>query len=87
MAQSSASEMVNRLVQMGLLEGEKDARDRRITLFKPTKKTLDLQKKRQTLMRDFYHKVLEPLTPTEQSQLVEAFETISDLMQRFEIQK
>lgn len=75
-AQSTASEMVERLVQQNLLLRDKDPSDKRITLFKLSKKAEKILERRKNLMQDCYRKVLEPLSPDEQIELVEAFETI-----------
>ena len=75
-AQSTASEMVERLVQQDLLLREKDPNDKRITLFKLSKKAAKILERRKDMMEDCYRKVLEPLSPDEQIKLVEAFETI-----------
>lgn len=75
-AQSTASEMVERLVQQNLLLREKDLSDKRITLFKLSKKAEKILERRRDLMLDSYRKILEPLSLDEQIELVEAFETI-----------
>lgn len=81
-AQSTASELVERLVQQEMLYREKNARDRRITQFSLTehaKKIIENQKKQ---IKFCYRKILEPLTPEEQSQLVQAFETIYQIVEK-----
>ena len=75
-AQSTASEMVDRMVQQNLLARKKDPKDRRITLFKLSKKAEKILERRKDMMEDGYRKVLEPLSDNEQIELVEAFETI-----------
>jgi DNA-binding MarR family transcriptional regulator len=81
-AQSTASEMVDRLVQQNLLLREKDLTDKRITLFKLSKKAEKILERRRDLMEDCYRKVLEPLSAGEQIELVEAFETILEIIQK-----
>jgi DNA-binding MarR family transcriptional regulator len=75
-AQSTASEMVDRMVQQNLLVRKKDPKDRRITLFKLSNKAEKILERRKDMMEDGYRKVLEPLSDNEQIELVEAFETI-----------
>jgi len=80
-AQSSASEMVDRLVRRGMLSRAKDPHDHRITIFRLTEKTHDILKKQKNMMQDVYRRVLEPLTSAEQQELSEAFEKILKLLQ------
>ena len=80
-AQSSASEMVERLVQQNLLSREKDPNDKRITLFKLSKKAEKILEWRKDTMEDCYRKVLNPLSQKEQQELVSAFETILKIIQ------
>ncbi len=75
-AQSSASEMVDRLVQQKFLHKEKAEKDRRITMLRITAKTGLLLKKRMSSMQDVYRKILKPLTPAEQKELVQASQLI-----------
>ncbi len=81
-AQSTASEMVDRLVQQNLLLREKALNDKRITLFKLSKKAEKILERRRDLMEDCYRKVLKPLSPGEQIDLVEALETIVKIIQK-----
>jgi DNA-binding MarR family transcriptional regulator len=74
--------MVERLVQQNLLVREKDQTDRRITLFKLTKKAEKILERRKDMMEDCYRKVLEPLSSEEQEGLVGAFETIVRIIQK-----
>jgi len=84
MAQSSASEMVNRLVLNGHLSREKDVLDRRKTVFQLTKTTYNILKKQRESMKVMYKKILEPLNSKEQVELVLAYETILNLMNKIE---
>ncbi len=81
-AQSSASEMIDRLVQQNLLLKEKSAQDRRITIFKLAPKTRKVLQGHLASIENIYRKILEPLSEEEQKQLVEAFETVLFLMQQ-----
>lgn len=81
-AQSTASEMVDRLVQQNLLLREKYPTDKRITLFTLSKKAEKILERRKDMMQDCYRKVLEPLSPDERIELVEAFETILKIINK-----
>ncbi len=81
-AQSSASEMINRLVRQKLLHREKDPADRRITRISLTPRTRKILQNHTASMQNIYRKILDPLTPKEQLQLVQAFETILVLLQK-----
>lgn len=83
-AQSTASEMVERLVQQGLLEREKLKKDQRVTVFRLSGKAVRSLKKRQENMLEVYKQILEPLTAEEQEKLLQAFITILELTQRKE---
>lgn len=75
-AQSSASGMVDRLVQQGLLQLQKDPADKRVTVFELSAPARLLLKKRMNAMKQVYRKVLEPLDAAQQEELISAFETI-----------
>ena len=81
-AQSTASEMIDRLVQLKALKKNADPSDRRITLF-----TLTFSSKRKieqhlSSIGNIYNKILTPLSDQEQKKLLEAFETILYLLQK-----
>lgn len=81
-AQSTASEMIDRLVRQNLLHREKDPADRRVTIFMLTPKTQRIINDHLTSMVNIHKKILEPLSPEEQEELVQAFETVLYLMQQ-----
>ncbi len=81
-AQSSASGIVTRLEQQGWLKREKSAKDRRLTVFHLTRKSESLLKRRMQEMEKVYKKIMAPLSPQEQEQLLEAFATILRLIDR-----
>lgn len=81
-AQSTASGMIDRLVQQKHLYRRKHPHDRRVTLFKLTPKTEKKLQEHLSSMENIYRNILEPLTPAEQRQLVESFETILALLQK-----
>ncbi len=81
-AQSTASEMIDRLVQQKVLYREKDPGDRRITLFKLTPPTRRMIEEHLISMENIYRKILDPLTTTEQDKLVGSFETILTILQK-----
>jgi len=75
-AQSTASEMLERLVQQELLIREKDTKDKRITRFKLTEKAEKIINNQKGSIKRSYGKILEPLSAEEQNTFVEAFESI-----------
>ena len=79
-AQSSASEIVNRLVKSGFLQREKSPTDRRVTIFQLTDRARELIQQRTRLMQDVFRDLLVHFSPEEQNQLVESFEFILKLM-------
>ncbi len=79
-AQSTASELVTRAVDADLLLKFRDDQDRRKTRFQLSKKAITLLDKRKQEMEVIYKSTLEPLSETDQRRLVEAFETISELL-------
>ena len=81
-AQSTASEMVERLVQQDLLVRAMDKTDRRVTLFRPSPKAVRMLQKRKQNMLTVYQQMLEPLTGAEQAKLVQAFDVILQLTQK-----
>jgi DNA-binding MarR family transcriptional regulator len=86
-AQSSASEMVNRLVNSGFLQREKSPNDRRVTMFQLTDRARDLIQQRTRMMQDVFRDMLEHFSAEEQNQLVESFELILKLMVKVRNQK
>lgn len=81
-AQSSASEIVNRLVKSGFLQREKSPTDRRVTIFQLTDRARELIQQRTRLMQDVFRDLLVHFSPEEQNQLVESFELILKLMRK-----
>jgi len=83
-AQSSASEMIDRLVHQKHLRKQKDPHDRRITLFTLTPGTEAIIRGQKSRILEVLNKAVEPLDDREQRELLEAFEIIARLMQRIE---
>ncbi len=83
-AQSTASEMIDRLVQQKVLQKKVDRTDRRLTLFTLTSTTRRKIDRHFSSISNIYHKILSPLNSAEQKQLLEAFETILALLQKEE---
>lgn len=81
-AQSTASEMIDRLVNQKFLYREKDTRDRRITLFSLTPRSEKLIQQHLASITNIYQEILEPLSEQEQEKLVTGFETILKLLQK-----
>ncbi len=81
-AQSTASEIVDRLVHQKVLHKEKDARDRRVTLFSLTPGSKKIIQQHLASITNIYREILEPLSEQEQEKLVAGFETILKLLQK-----
>ncbi|OGB68335.1 MAG: hypothetical protein A2Y94_15730 [Caldithrix sp. RBG_13_44_9] len=81
-AQSTASEMIDRLIQQRALKKQINPNDRRITLFTLTPASRRKIEQHLSSIRNIYHKILTPLSAQEQKKLLEAFETILSLLQK-----
>jgi len=81
-AQSTASEMVERLVKQDLLSIESDPDDRRRTVFKLTPHARRILKVQMNSLEKVFQRVLAPLDQKEQIELLQAFETILKLLER-----
>jgi DNA-binding MarR family transcriptional regulator len=75
-AQSTASETVERLMQLGWLEKGKDLKDRRITIFSLTKNADRMLNEKKAERIKIMEKILEPLTEEEQRKFLEGFELL-----------
>ncbi len=84
-AQSSVSEMAEKLVQQNLLIREKDDKDRRRTIFHLTSKAMKLLEERKNAITHCCESILKPLAPDEQKQFVEAFELIHAFIQKIKL--
>jgi DNA-binding MarR family transcriptional regulator len=81
-AQSTASEMVERLVQVKMLVREKSPTDRRVTIFKLTPKAEKMIADQLKNSGEGFKKVLDPFTESEKEEFIQAVETIHRLIQR-----
>ncbi len=79
-AQSTASEMVERLVQQEMLIRSKDEHDRRRTVFRLSGKAEALLNQQTQAMQQVYQNLLSPFSDADQERLVKAFETIHELL-------
>jgi DNA-binding MarR family transcriptional regulator len=75
-AQSTASEMVERLVQQGWLIKNKAPDDRRNTVFSLSEKADRFRKEKEAARVQILEKVLEPLNGEEQMRFLESFEML-----------
>lgn len=83
-AQSTASEMIDRLVQQKILQKKVDPADRRLTLFTLTPTARRKIEYHFSSIHNIYDKILSPLNSAEQKKLLESFETILALLQKEE---
>lgn len=81
-AQSTVSEMAERLVQQGLLKREKSPADRRKTLYQLTEKARKQIANHKTTMHERLASVLDAFESQDQEQFIQAFEEIADLIQK-----
>ena len=79
-AMSSASQMVDRLVGEGLVHREQDAANRRQLILRLTPQGERLIAELQHGILQGYEKLLARLTPGEQEDLVQSFETIARIL-------
>jgi MarR family transcriptional regulator, organic hydroperoxide resistance regulator len=75
-AQSTASETVERLVQLGWLKKGKNPKDRRITVFSLTEKAARRHKQKEAKRIIILEKLLEPLSEEEQRKFLDSFELL-----------
>ncbi len=85
-AQSSVSEMAEKLIQQNLLLRVKDEKDRRRTIFHLTARAIKLLEERKNAIQHCCDSILSPLQPDEQRQFVEAFELILGFIQKIKNQ-
>jgi len=75
-AQSSASERIDRLVQQGWIERKKHKKDRRITVFSLTEKATQFLRKKKAERVVLNEKILKPLSLEEQRQFLDSLSMI-----------
>jgi DNA-binding MarR family transcriptional regulator len=75
-AQSTASETIERLVHQGWLKKGKDPKDRRITVFSLTEKADRRHKQKEAKRIMILEKLLEPLSDKEQKKFLDSFELL-----------
>jgi DNA-binding MarR family transcriptional regulator len=75
-AQSTASEMVERLVRQGWIKRDKAPEDRRITVFSLTAKADRFLKDKRIERIKVHKKILKPLSEKEQQKFLESFEML-----------
>lgn len=84
-AQSTASETIERLVHGGWLRKSKDPEDRRITIFSLSEKADRLLKEKEAKRIKILEKALEPLSEEEQKNFLESFELLLNKHQSFKM--
>lgn len=81
-AQSTASGMIDRLVQQGLVQKVKNPNDLRQTLLVLTPKARSLINQRMASMTEVYEKILSDFNEDEQVVLIDALERIFQVLQK-----
>lgn len=79
-AQSTASEMVDRLVKLKLVVRKKDSQDKRITFCQLSQKAQRLFQEMLDCMHQYFQNMLENLDEKEQNSLIQSMENIVDLL-------
>ncbi len=79
-AQSSASGLVDRMEQLGLLKRDTGAKDKRVTELTLTPKAKKILKRKNDSMEDVYRSLLETLSYSDQKIFVESFENLLKLI-------
>jgi len=83
-AQSSASGIVDRLEQTGLLKKTAGSNDKRVTELELSAKAKKILSRKVELMDDVYRKILKSLNEKDQAEFVRSFETLFKLVQKIE---
>ncbi len=83
-AQSSASGLVERLDQLGLVKKRTDVQDKRVTEFTLTAKAKRILGKKADSMEEVYMKILDPLSDKDQKLFLESFENLKNLIKKIE---
>lgn len=79
-AQSTTSEMIDRLVKLKLVVRKKHPRDQRITFCQLSQKAQRLFQEMMDRMNHYFQKMLENLDEKEQNSLIQSMENIVDLL-------
>lgn len=82
MAQSSASELVTRMVNAGLLLRREHPHDRRVMLIELSERARRLLLQSEQALQSTFHDWLQAIPETERARFVEAFECIAALLPR-----
>lgn len=83
-AQSTASEMVNRLVKQGLVERERDPDDGRRTVLKLSPGAKKDLLNRMEAMTEVYREILRNFSREEQEELIHSLEEIARILNKKE---
>ena len=86
-AQSSASGLVDRLEQLGLIKRNPGEKDKRVTELKLTAKAKRILRKKNDSMDGVYRNILEQLNYNDQKLFVDSFTNLMNLIEKIEAQK
>ncbi len=86
-AQSSASGLVDRLEQLGLIKRNTGQNDKRVTELTLTPKAKKILKKKTDSMDGVYRNILEPLSYNDQRIFVGSFENLLKLVEKLDLKK
>ena len=86
-AQSSASGLVDRLKQLGMIKSTHAVKDKRVTELSLTAKAKRIIQKRMSSMDEVYRNMMEPLDAGDQKKFIESFDTLLKLVEKIESKK
>jgi len=82
-AQSSTSEIIDRLVQQQMLKRENDPQDKRKTRLVLTPRAVKLIRNQGDRIKEYYRTILEMLDEKDQTLLVDSFEQIQRIVEKY----
>lgn len=83
-AQSSASGLVDRLEQLGLIKRNPSDKDKRVTELKLTSKAKRILRRKNSSMEGVYRNILEKLNYKDQKLFVDSFTNLIQLIEKME---
>lgn len=86
-AQSSASGLVERLEQLGLIERKSDKKDKRVTVLNLSPKAKKILKKNNDSMDGVYKNILEQMDYNDQKLFIDSFRNLTRLIEKMEQKK
>jgi len=79
LARSTGTELVNRMIDLGLLQKQSEKKDQRSVTLTVSAKGADLLSQRQQMLTEMFMKFLSPFTASDRQTFVRCFEKIWEL--------